>query len=179
MNELKTIKNNKGITLIALSITIVVLLILAGASIVMLTGENGLLEKAKTAKEDAENAQIEENATLSEYENAINEYVVESTNRSDIEEQVLWEGALDNTKEQTATLSDSIENYKYILIGISYFSDGGINETLLRVDDITNKGHIFTTYTNNHIWCLFESDTVIKITGGSGNAYLRNVIGIK
>ena len=39
-------KNNKGITLIALVVTIIVLLILAGVSIAMLTGENGILGKA-------------------------------------------------------------------------------------------------------------------------------------
>lgn len=39
-------KNQKGITLIALVITIIVLLILAGITIAMLTGENGLLTKA-------------------------------------------------------------------------------------------------------------------------------------
>ena len=49
-------KNNKGITLIALVITIIVLLILAGITIAMLTGENGLLTKAKDAKEQADNA---------------------------------------------------------------------------------------------------------------------------
>lgn len=39
----KIMKNTKGITLIALVITIIVLLILAGGSIAMLTGENGIL----------------------------------------------------------------------------------------------------------------------------------------
>ena len=39
-------RNQKGITLIALVITIIVLLILAGVSIAMLTGDNGLLSKA-------------------------------------------------------------------------------------------------------------------------------------
>jgi len=39
-------KNNKGITLIALVVTIIVLLILAGVSIAMLTGENGILGRA-------------------------------------------------------------------------------------------------------------------------------------
>ena len=43
-------KNNKGITLIALVITIIVLLILAGITIAMLTGDNGLLNKANSAK---------------------------------------------------------------------------------------------------------------------------------
>lgn len=43
-------KNQKGITLIALVITIIVLLILAGVSIAMLTGDNGVLNKANKAK---------------------------------------------------------------------------------------------------------------------------------
>lgn len=43
-------KEQKGITLIALVITIIVLLILAGISIATLTGENGILTKANTAK---------------------------------------------------------------------------------------------------------------------------------
>ena len=45
-------KNNKGITLIALVITIIVLLILAGITIAMLTGENGLLSKSQQAVAD-------------------------------------------------------------------------------------------------------------------------------
>ena len=47
--ELK--KSSKGVTLIALVITIIVLLILAGVSIAMLTGDNGILTQAKEAKE--------------------------------------------------------------------------------------------------------------------------------
>lgn len=43
-------KNNKGITLIALVITIIVLLILAGITIAMLTGENGILSNATKSK---------------------------------------------------------------------------------------------------------------------------------
>ena len=43
-------KTNKGITLIALVITIIVLLILAAVSIATLTGENGILTKAQTAQ---------------------------------------------------------------------------------------------------------------------------------
>jgi Tfp pilus assembly protein PilE len=42
-------KKNSGITLIALVITIIVLLILAGISIQMLTGENGILNRASDA----------------------------------------------------------------------------------------------------------------------------------
>ena len=45
----KVKQNNKGITLIALVVTIVILLILAGISITALFGENGLIERAKIA----------------------------------------------------------------------------------------------------------------------------------
>jgi len=53
-------KEKTGITLIALVITIIVLLILAGISIAMLTGENGILTKASIAKDETKKAQYEE-----------------------------------------------------------------------------------------------------------------------
>ena len=53
-------KNSKGITLIALVITIIVLLILAGISIATLTGENGVLIKGSIAKRDTKKANAEE-----------------------------------------------------------------------------------------------------------------------
>ena len=61
--NLKEKLNNRGITLIALVITIV-LLILAGVSIAMLTGENGILTQAQNAKESTENAGEEEKIKL-------------------------------------------------------------------------------------------------------------------
>ena len=60
----KIFKQKKGITLIALVITIIVLLILAGISISMLSGDNGILQRATTAKENSEKTQIEERIKL-------------------------------------------------------------------------------------------------------------------
>ena len=57
-------KNQKGITLIALVITIIVLLILAGVSIAMLTGENGILTRANDAKTQNEYAAIKDKVQL-------------------------------------------------------------------------------------------------------------------
>ena len=57
-------KEQKGITLIALVITIIVLLILAGVSIAMLTGENGILTKATTAKTNTIEAELKEQVSL-------------------------------------------------------------------------------------------------------------------
>ena len=63
--------NEKGITLVALIVTIIVLLILAGVSMAMLTGENGILTQAQNAKEETERAQEKEEALLEELENKI------------------------------------------------------------------------------------------------------------
>lgn len=58
------LKNRKGITLIALVITIILLLILAGVSIAALTGQNGLLTRANEAKEETEQSNIQEEVDL-------------------------------------------------------------------------------------------------------------------
>ena len=70
----KTKTNTAGITLIALVITIIVLLILAGVSIAMLTGENGILSQAQKAKEETEKAEKNEMSDLASMESLINEY---------------------------------------------------------------------------------------------------------
>ena len=62
---------NRGITLIALVITIVVLLILAGVSIAMLTGDNGIITQAQKAKEKTEEAKIREEQQLESLLNEI------------------------------------------------------------------------------------------------------------
>ena len=66
-----------GITLVALVITIIILLILAGVAITALT-QTGLFENAKQVKNATENAQKKENETLSEYIDQINEYLPET-----------------------------------------------------------------------------------------------------
>ena len=70
------LKQEKGITLIALVITIVVLLILAGVTIAMLTGDNGILTKAQTSKTKSAEEEARERVSLMlaewKMENAIN-----------------------------------------------------------------------------------------------------------
>ena len=70
--QTKILKGSKGITLIALVITIIVLLILAAVSIATLTGDNGILTKAQTAKDltTKENAKEKvQIAVLGSYDN--------------------------------------------------------------------------------------------------------------
>ncbi len=60
ITKLQISKKNNGITLIALVITIIILLILAGITIATLTGENGVLNKASTAEERTKKKEYEE-----------------------------------------------------------------------------------------------------------------------
>ena len=59
-------RKQKGITLIALVVTIIILIILSGVSINLVLGENGIVTIAKRAKENMELAQIEEEKELNE-----------------------------------------------------------------------------------------------------------------
>ena len=76
---MKRTKQN-GITLIALVITIIVLLILAGVSIATLTGENGILTRANDARENTEKAEEDELRRLTALEAATN---LEDTTHTD------------------------------------------------------------------------------------------------
>ena len=72
MQKLKKEQMQKGITLIALVITIVVLLILAGVSIATLTGNNGILTRANDAKIESEETEEDELRRLTALEAATN-----------------------------------------------------------------------------------------------------------
>lgn len=69
-----TFKSSKGITLVALVITIIILLILAGISISALTN-TGIFGKAKDAKQKSDEAALDKNTKLDEYESEINAYL--------------------------------------------------------------------------------------------------------
>ena len=77
----KTFKNSKGITLVALVITIIILLILAGISISALTN-TGIFQKAKDAKQKSENAALDQNTKLDEYENELDKYLPKQNENS-------------------------------------------------------------------------------------------------
>ena len=83
-------KNEIGITLVALIVTIIILLVLAGISITILN-HTELLKNVKQAKDTTENAQKEENETLSKYNNKIDE-IVSSATRDDNsgKGKILW-----------------------------------------------------------------------------------------
>ena len=76
--KMTKIKQEKGITLIALVVTIVVLLILAGVSINAIFSENGIINKAK----DAQNKMDQATQNDLDEINELNEWIDNKTNRT-------------------------------------------------------------------------------------------------
>ena len=70
---MNTFRKNKGITLISLVVSIIVLLILSGISISMLSGNNGILKQVSNAKNMTEEATKNEQKDLAELEDVIYE----------------------------------------------------------------------------------------------------------
>ena len=68
-------QTNKGITLIALVVTIVVLIILATVSINTVLGDNGIISRAQTAKDTHEKGKADETNTLDDYASYIGNYL--------------------------------------------------------------------------------------------------------
>lgn len=127
---MKRNKKEKGITLIALVITIIILLILVGITINSLIGSR-LFENTKLAKEKSENAEKVENETLVEYESEIGKYLVGT--RNDMQSTILYpNGSKENPPNISPNQTIEIENpYKghtvYALVEIQY--DGKWGET--------------------------------------------------
>ena len=69
--------NQKGITLIALVVTIVVLLILATVSIIALVGENGLITRARLAAEKTNEAVNNDMEAIQKFSNELDEYIAQ------------------------------------------------------------------------------------------------------
>lgn len=142
------IKNSKGITLIALVITIIVLLILASVSILTLFGENGLLERAKWSTFLNEFSIVEESVDIKNMEKQIDDKTtnlvlnIETTEK--IQNENLQESLVDTIKniEKIETITETeVELYKIDLKKLNLDID---NEYIINIKSGTiykMKGH--------------------------------------
>ena len=148
----KTFKNSKGITLVALVITIVILLILAGISISALTN-TGIFQKAKDAKQKSEDASLDQNTKLDEYENELDKYLPEqggeklvdkvnggtikvgdyisytpngASTEDILQELATYSGNTDSTKNTTSTLTQEIDKEKGLKWRVLDVKDGKV-----------------------------------------------------
>ena len=84
----KAIKSNSAITLIALIITIIVLLILAGVTLSMVMGESGIFSKANNASEQTKISNAKEIIRMQVLENELNKKTKDANAKSDEDLQV-------------------------------------------------------------------------------------------
>ena len=117
------LQKEKGITLIALIVTIIILIILAGISISTLTGDNGIIDQAHTAKEDTEIASWEEQIDLAiidaekKHRDTTMENVIEELINKKVindESQVDKDTGTITTNEPSYVLEDKLADYVVI-----------------------------------------------------------------
>ena len=131
------IKNkDKGITLIALVITIIILLILAGISISALTNQ-GLFKNAKAAQNATEKAEKEQGQRLNEYEDEINKYL--NNSNEDKKEVKL---VADNINKVLSTtdnteLKDAKENKIVVPAGFKIVEGATTVDKGIVIEDVT------------------------------------------
>ena len=102
------IKKNNGITLIALVITIIVLIILAGISINLLLGDNGIIKKAQIAGAESEKASDLEKMKLAVMEALIDE---KTTGNNNLEQAL--RNNLDSSKLQSVSSNGTVAKINY------------------------------------------------------------------
>ena len=150
------LKNKKGITLIALVVTIVVLLILAGVTINLLLDENGIISKSKDAKIETRASQVEDEVGMWKQNNFINKESNQAQESADtmleslISRKLLTEDEIDRNQElitikkKDGTIVKEI-SYGSVTINISKTpATEKASAVLLKVDSVDG----LTTITN-------------------------------
>lgn len=177
--KLKIFGKNKGITLIALVITIVVLLILAGITIGAITGDNGIINKTRQAKEDAEIANEKEIIDTSTVE------AMGKNKRGNLEEDEFQSAIAKHTdgKVEVTDIGEEFEVYftetnRYYMVD----KDGNIGEAQEVIKDqypgdiTVGKDGEQLDGSEDHpyeINCIEDLVVLSNITRGKGN-YLEN-----
>ena len=156
---MKELKNNrqKGITLIALVVTIVVLIILATVSILAVFGDNGIIARAQTAKDTHQKGKADETNTLDDYASYIGNYLD-------------GKGGSDTSKDPTenwdltkVTIIDGGNGTKVPLPNGFYYVGGDISTGLVisdkQGDTMTASG---TSMGNQFVWIPVSSEADLQ-----------------
>lgn len=146
----------KGITLIALVITIIVLLILAGVAILSLTGKNGVLNKATHATEENSHAIIKDSISLAYYD-----YQIEVYTGSVKKETKL--ASIDSVKIAENNLKENISFRDFALLK-GYINEEGKIDTIKLTGNKTKLGN-GTGDTDIYILSIKNGEYVVSYQG--------------
>ena len=162
-------KNNKGITLVALVVTIVVLLILAGVSINLVLGDNGIVKKAQDAKTKSAEASQNDlkgmNSLIEQMESTLNE----SENGGKTEPETVPYLPSDDFHYDTSTsidtglvIKDANGNeYVWVVVPrtIAVYKTTGLGKTTFTDADYTSIENDLKEYTKTYRGSTSYSDT--------------------
>ena len=172
----KSLKPCNGITLIALVITIIVLLILAGISISMLSGNNSILQRTTDAKTNKDNAQIGEKIKLA-YSSALTKDI--SSQKSEVQKSTFEDELEVEFPNKTISIENSTDNKEWIVTidGVSEnVPIGKDTPTVLKVAEYQNKK--FST--NTELEDLFGNKITVpagfKITNDSPKSVTEGIV---
>ena len=162
---MKKNKNN-GITLIALVITIIILLILAGISISAITNQR-LFKNAKEAQNTTEKSEVEQEKVLNEYEDEINKYL---SNDNKIAEKLV-----DKINDGTIKIGDYVKyvpetaKTDSIIQELNAYSGLADNTTSTLTQE--NLNWRILDIQNGQVRLISEVPTTVKITLKGYNGY--------
>ena len=163
---MKKNKSTRGITLIALVITIIILLILAGISISALTNQ-GLFKNAKIAQNATERAEVEQGQRLNEYEEELNKYL---SNNDKKEEKLI-----DKINDGTIKIGDYVKytpdkaSTDSILQELNTYSGSNANTTSTLTQESLNWRVLDVK--DGQVRLISELPTTSKITLSGYNGY--------
>ena len=174
----KAKEKQKGITLIALVITIIVLLILAGVSIAMLTGDNGILMQASDSKIETAVGTVKEQLKLLQGEKIIQ-------GEKGTPETLLAEGKL----RRTVQLGENDKYYMYYALkensleGMQGLGKGDLTnlQDVFLIDDDLNVKYIARNgkeYGDKIKEKILEDETEIRFSSKTFSEYISKISGI-
>ncbi len=131
-------RNQKGITLVALVITIIVLLILAGVSISLVLGQNGVLTNASNAVVQNERATALQEVQMAASDAVTAYYSAWTTNQQTKKSSAYTQAVFTNncTSAKSVTLTNNLSNVDTGTVTVEYVTNS--NVTLNFSIDVSN-----------------------------------------
>lgn len=155
-------KHEDGITLIALVVTIIVLIILAGVSITNLTGENGIILQTKQAKETARGGDVQDTVSMAAVNNSRKDYNGgKKQTREEVIDQLHKDGKLTDSEVTTLEETDII-TIGEITIDFSILDSASNAKTLVQAfkDGDIKEGDYVTDYNST----LDNTNATVSLT---------------
>ena len=178
MNKKEKINKN-GITLIALVITIIVLLILAGVTISALTGDNGILNNASLAKISTEFANYKEEVEIYKANKLLENLNFNEETLSAGKTSLKYEGKPENEEGNIKTIINDLEDKyleKFIIInGTLYLMSTGETSNI-EIKAAENTGIEIMPYEITEEGELVSSNVNLGLQGGNGTITIPEIV---